>query len=301
MLYNLFIMKKLIGFISLVAVVLFGLTSCNPEEKPKFTTDLKTGHQYVGRLYGADGFVDDPNKAQGIVFAVSPDEKTAYLVAFTDLMEQKNLSYDIFDPNDSTKIIGVFRGYAFSANTVVWSNKLFEAGATDKDGEVNTERIIAADTANGGTAAKKCREYYKRAYSAEVPRDTYNNDTIWKFTQNKWYLPSMQELAALMKVRDRINQKYLQGTPASDAPNKIYFQAIGNKPNIDINGKDVSFAYWSSTECTSPVYDTAHNFSKKYAWYDLPASNNDNYAPKTWGDEGGEGRIYVRPIRKVAL
>lgn len=292
-------MKKLISFIGLAAVVLFGFTSCDKEPKPKFTTDLNTGHQLVGRLYGVNGVVDDdkPNDAQGIVFAVSPNGKTAYLVAFTDLMEQKSLDF-------SRPSGGVFRGYGFSANPVAWSQKLFEVGATNKDGEVNTDLIVkmAKDSAYGATAAQACREYFKRAYKDTVARDEYNNDTVWKeIHQGKWYLPSMEELAALMKVKDKINQKWLQGTPASDAANKIYFQAIGYKPNLDIDGKNVAFAYWSSTECTSPSYDTAHEFSKKYAWYDLPDSNDDHYAPKTWANEGGEGRIYVRPIRKVEL
>ncbi|MDE6631105.1 MAG: hypothetical protein K2K11_06800, partial [Bacteroidales bacterium] len=87
-------MKKLISFIGLAAVVLLGFTSCDKEPKPKFTTDLNTGHQYVGRLYGEEGLVDDPNDAQGIIFAVSPDGNTAYLVAFTDLMAQRNLVYE---------------------------------------------------------------------------------------------------------------------------------------------------------------------------------------------------------------
>ncbi|MDE5544436.1 MAG: hypothetical protein K2I83_03385, partial [Bacteroidales bacterium] len=255
-------MKKLISFISLAAVVLLGFTSCEKEPKPKFTTNLNTGHQYVGRLYGMDDFVDEPNDAQGIVFAVSPKGDTAYLVAFTDLMVQRNLVY--FDSFGGT---GLHREYTFYANPMAWSEKLFETGATNKDGEVNTDRIIkiATDSSYGATAAKACREYFKRSYSDTVKQTDYNRDTKWESTKGKWYLPSMQELAALMKVMDRINQKYLQGAPASDAANKIYFQAIGNKSNLDIEGKDAFFAYWSSTECTSPAKDTAHNFSKKYA------------------------------------
>lgn len=280
-------MKKLIGFIGLIVVVLLGFSSCDKEPKPKFTTDLNTGHQYVGRLYGENGLVDSANDAQGIIFAVSPDGKTAYLVAFTDLMEKKDLVY--FDSFGGT---GLHRDYTSYANPMAWSDKLFEVGATDKDGELNTDLIItvAKDSACENTAAKACREYFKRSYSDTVKQDTYNKDTKWESTKGKWYLPSMEELAALMKVKDRINQQWLQGTPASDAANKIYFQAIGNKPNLDIEGKDAFFAYWSSTEK-----------GQKYAWYDLPDSNDDNYVPKTWGDEGGEGRIYVRPIRKVAL
>ncbi|MDE7338710.1 MAG: hypothetical protein K2M92_05410, partial [Bacteroidales bacterium] len=127
----------MIGFIGLAAQFLLGFTSCEKEPKPKFTTDLKTGHQYVGRLYGEDGFVEDPNDAQGIVFAVSPDEKTAYLVAFTDLMVQKNLVY--FDSFGGT---GLHREYTFYANPMAWSEELFETGATNKDGEVNTDLII---------------------------------------------------------------------------------------------------------------------------------------------------------------
>ncbi len=289
-------MKKLISFIGLAAVVLLGFSSCDKEQKPKFTTDLNTGHQYVGRLYGLNDFVDDPNEAQGIVFAVSPDGKTAYLVAFTDLMKQEDLVYEDASGN-------LHRDYTFYANPMAWSEKLFETGAIDKDGEKNTDLIvkIASDSAYGKTAAKECREYFKRSYSSAVSQEDYDNDIKWRETQGAWYLPPMQELAALMKVRDRINQKYLEGAPASDAANKIYFQAIGDKPNLDIDGKNVAFAYWSSTECISPAYDTAHEFAKKYAWYDLPASNNDNYVPKTWADEGGEGFIYVRPIRKIAL
>lgn len=278
-------MKKLISFIGLAAVVLFGFTSCEKEQKPKFTTDLNTGHQYVGRLYGADGLVDDPNDAQGIVFAVSPDGNTAYLVAFTDLMQMFTVVYDDYG----------HVGYSSFAQEKAWSEKLFETGATDKDGEVNTDRIIkmATDSAYGATAAQECREYFKRNYQDTLrDQSIYDNDHKWESTQGKWYLPSMQELAALMKVRDKINQKYLQGAPASDGANSIYFQAIGGELN---------FAYWSSTECTSPAYDTAHNFSKKYAWYDLPASNDDNYAPKTWADEHGSGKLFVRPIRKVEL
>ncbi len=277
-------MKKLISFISLAAVVLLGFTSCDKEPKPKFSTNLNTGHNLVGRLYGENGVVEEPNQAQGIIFAVSPKGDSAYLVSFTDLMEQKDLVYE----NAS----GLHRDYTFYARTVAWSEKLFEAGATDKDGAVNTDRIIkmANDSSYGATAAQECRDYFKRSYSDTVTQNAYNRDTIWKSTKGQWYLPSMQELAALMKVKDKINQKYLQGVPASDAANKIYFQAIGNKPNLDLEGKDAFFAYWSSTEK-----------GKEYAWYDLPASNNDNAVPKTWGDEGGEGRIYVRPIRKVAL
>ncbi|MDE7102133.1 MAG: hypothetical protein K2O37_04995 [Bacteroidales bacterium] len=270
-------MKKLIGFIGLAAVVLLGFTSCDKEPKPKFTTDLNTGHQYVGRLYGKDRLVDDPNEAQGIIFAVSPDGNTAYLVAFTDLMEQNTVDLGI--PSRP-----IWWGYAFSAITKQWSERLFEVGAKDKDGEVNTDRIIkmAKDSAYGATAAQDCREYFKRNYQDTLTdQSIYDNDTLWAPTKGKWYLPSMEELAALMKVRDKINQKYLQGAPASDGANSIYFQAIGGKSN---------YAYWSSTE-----------ENQKYAWYDLPASNNDNAVPKTWSFEGGEGKIYVRPIRKVAL
>ena len=231
----------------------------------------------------------NPNDAQGIIFAVSPNEDTAYLVAFTDLMKRTNLVYFILNANGDT--VGVFRGYRFNATTNVWSKSLFEVGATDKDGEVNTEKIIKAakEVNDTSTAAQACREYYKKAYGDTVSRTDYDRDTKWETTKGFWYLPSMQELAALMKVRDRINQKYLQGTPASDAPNKIYFQAIGDKSNLDSEGKNTP-AYWSSTE-----------YDKEKAWYDLPASNNDNYVPKTWGNEGGLGCIYVRPIRKVAL
>ncbi len=294
-------MKKLISFVGLTAVVLLGFSSCEKEQKPKFSTDLNTGHQSVGRLYGANDFVDAPNDAQGIVFAVSPSGDSAYLVAFTDLMAQRDLVY--FDTFGVTGEPGLHREYTFYAEPMAWSEKLFETGATYKDGRVNTDLIvkIASDSAYGKTAAKECREYFKRSYSSAVSQEDYDNDIKWRETQGAWYLPSMQELAALMKVRDRINQKYLEGAPASDAANKIYFQAIGDKPNLDIDGKNVAFAYWSSTECISPAYDTAHEFAKKYAWYDLPASNNDNYVPKTWADEGGEGFIYVRPIRKIAL
>ncbi|MDE6695209.1 MAG: hypothetical protein K2J57_05200, partial [Bacteroidales bacterium] len=251
-------------------------------------TNLNTGHNLVGRLYGANDVVDEPEDAQGIVFAVSPDGNTAYLVAFTDLMEQHSVPTDFG------------WGYDFFATPTAWSNNLFETNANDEDGAVNTDRIIAADIAadsvdhkGGGTAAKECREYFKRNYQATVEKqETFDNYLKWEDTKGEWYLPSMQELAALMKVRDKINQKYLQGAPASDVANSIYFQAIGGEMN---------FAYWSSTECTSPANDTAHNFSKKYAWYDLPNSTNDNYVPKTWANEKGNGKIYVRPIRKVAL
>ncbi|MDE5762815.1 MAG: DUF1566 domain-containing protein [Bacteroidales bacterium] len=264
-------MKKLISFIGLAAVVLLGFTSCDKEPKPKFTTNLNTGHQYVGSLYGRKGIVEDPEDAQGIVFAVSPDEKTAYLVAFTDLMEV-----------NTVPTTGFNWGYDCFATPTAWSNNIFETGAKDKDGEKNTERIIAADTMKGGTAAQNCREYFKRNYQATVEnQETFDEYLKWEDTKGDWYLPSMEELAALMKVRDKINQKYLQGAPASDVANKIYFQAIGGEMN---------FAYWSSTE---------HN--RQLAWYDLPASNNDNAVPKTWANEKGNGKIYVRPIRKVAL
>ncbi|MDE7337710.1 MAG: hypothetical protein K2M92_00295, partial [Bacteroidales bacterium] len=236
--------------------------------------------------------VDDPSDAQGIIFAVAPSGDSAYLVAFTDLMAQRDLLYEDTIINGEDTIYNLHINYTFYANPIAWSEKLFECGATDKDGRVNTDRIIkmATDSAYGATAAQECRNYFKRSYRDTVEQSTYNRDTKWASTKGQWYLPSMEELAALMKVRDRINQRYLLGTPASDAANRIYFQAIGDKPNLDIQGKDAVFAYWSSTE-----------HGKQYAWYDLPASNDDNYVPKTWSDEGGEGRIYVRPIRKVAL
>lgn len=273
-------MKKLISFIGLAAVVLFGFTSCD-KEKPKFNTDLNTGHQYVGRLYGANGLVDSANDAQGIIFAVSPDGGTAYLVAFTDLMEVAPLDY--LDKDNKR-----FIGYSFFASPKEWSKSLFYANAKHKDGKENTNRIIQADIdadsvnhKGSGTAAQECREYFKRAYKDTVEQSVYDNDTNWITTKGQWYLPSMEELAALMKVKDKINQMYLQGEPASDGANKIYFQAIGGELN---------FAYWSSTE-----------YDERYAWYDLPASNNDSYIPKTWSDEHGNGRIYVRPIRTVEL
>lgn len=266
-------MKKLLGILSLAVAVSTVFVACNKEEESQFKSDLNTGHELVGQLYGKDAVVTDPDEAQGIIFAVSPDGKTAYLCAFTDLMQTKDTMYR--DDN------GLHREYKIYTKPTAWSTVLFESGAVDPDGEKNTDLIVAADTADKGTAAKECREYFKKSYLARMTQEDYNNDTAWKFTQGKWYLPSMYELNALMQVKDRINEIYLGGKPATDQANDKFFTAIGG---------DLGFAYWSSTEENS-----------KYAWYDLPNSNQDTYAPKTWSNEGGNGRIYVRPVRKVTL
>lgn len=273
-------MKKLLGFLVLAAAVSTVFSACNKEEERKFVSDLNTGHELVGQLYGENSVVSDPKEAQGIVFAVSPTGDSAYLCSFTDLMQLKDTMY-----LDGNRLV---RAYKIYTAPTAFSTKLFLTNANDKDGAVNTSRIIAADTnkydgKNKPSAAQLCREYFKKDLLPFMEQGDYNGDIRWESTKGAWYLPSMYELDALMQVKDRINERY-------SVPGSTIMVDQANENGFTPIGGDLGFAYWSSTEQTEAL-----------AWYDLPNSNLDTYAPKTWANEGGNGRIYVRPIRKVAL
>lgn len=291
-------MKKLLGSLLAVAAVALMFTACKNNEEPKFPTHLNTSDSRIGDLYGESGFVTDPADAQGILFAVSQDGATGYLVAFNDI-----LSYDEVSPAET----GMFGYIEVYSGPTAWSKLLYSTNANSSDGEENTNTIIsvmedsmyrvvwkdstgvehdsmAKRNTDLTTAARLCRDYYKRNITSKYVKKTdWDNEDNWPWAakhKGKWYLPSMEELNALMKVRDKINARWCPGEK-TDVMNEYGFIAIGG---------DMDYALWSSTE-----------YSAKCAWYDLPASNNDNYLQKTFGNEGGLGKLFVRPIRKINL
>ena len=303
-------MKKLLNFVVCALAVSFGLTACDKGEeshhpydsgyKPK-GSQLNTSHKLVGQMYGVDDVVTDPAEAQGIVFAVSKDGSTAYLVAFTDAM--------VIGAGDALQNPFNFleeKGY-FSLQSV-WGPTLPTGGDNNVDGEINTNRIMDffAEAARKDStftmpevyAAKLCRDYYRRQWNTNKWDDGKNNpryeegdgdaDPIaqkWASTKGEWYLPSIEELGDLMKNRDKINKKYYGKNEGLFVDGTYYFMPIGGE-----NGH----AYWSSSE-----------FNQQTAWYCLSrvGDGTDYSGNKRYGyfQKNDTKNMYVRPIRKAPI
>ena len=297
-------MKRLIKFVACALALSAGLTSCDNSTEPSRPYDaghkpknsqLNTSHAWVGKLFGTTGVVEEISEAQGIVFAMSKDNKTVYLCSFTDIME--------YDPLAGWYAVETAWGAAtpFDYDTT-YSPVYDDAGIEivsydtvlkgipvvfDVDGSVNTDKIIAAKGTS--TAAGACREYYRAAFPgpASEGRIDLDNDPVakkWASTKGQWYLPSAEELDALMKNRSKINKTYAKGVEA-DTVNANQFMAIGG---------EIGHAYWSSTE-----------FDGQDAWYVLSrvGDGTDFSGNKRYGYlwKNVAKNIFVRPIRKVAL
>ncbi len=290
-------MKRLIKFMACALALSLGLTSCDQRSqsphhpydsghKPK-NSQLNTSHAWVGKFYGQSGLVDNMEDAQGIVFGVSKDGRTAYLCSFTDILTYGKISGWYAEPQtwssgkplayDTTYTENVDEeGNVLSIDTVTKGKPI----VFDVDGEINTTRII--ELAGKSTAAGMCRDYYR----AEYKKDALNRDPVaqkWESTKGQWYLPSAEELDALMKSRDKINR--ICGGENQDTVNVRSFMSIG--------GED-GHAYWSSTE-----------FNGTSAWYvlsrvgdgtDFPSNKRYGYNAKSTNKY-----IFIRPIRKVPV
>ncbi|MDE5574484.1 MAG: DUF1566 domain-containing protein [Bacteroidales bacterium] len=317
-------MKKLLKFMACALAVSFGLTACDNGQDPIHPYDsgynpkgsqLNTSHKLVGQMYGEDGVVEKPEDAQGIVFAVSKDGQTAYLVAFTDAMvvggdspnDLESYSYtnregyfspaQVWGPTLPSKRDTVYEEKTENGKTIIDTIEKRSAIIHNVDGEINTAQILALfaaavekDTSYklpSSYAAKICHDYYRREWSKKK-LDSANNDQLalkWKHTQGQWYLPSIEELGDLMKNRDKINKKY--GNKASDLvlDNEYFYMPIGGEQG---------HAYWSSSE-----------FNVQAAWYCLSRvgdgtdySGNKRYTYYQKNDRSG---IHVRPIRKAPI
>lgn len=314
-------MKKLLKFMACALAVSFGLTACDDGQDPHHPYDsgykpkgsqLNTSHKLVGEMYGVDGVVTNNADAQGIVFAVSKDGKTAYLVAFTDAMtlgadnplRDETYNYDEelgyfaperqWGPTVASQYDTTYEEVEENGKMIIDTVVTRKAVIHDVDGEINTDRILknfVLATQRDTTlklptvyAAQTCRAYYRREWSKKLSDD--NGDEIgarWASTQGEWYLPSIEELGDLMKNRDKINKRY--SNSASDFVNERFFMPIGGE-----NGH----AYWSSSE-----------FNVQSAWYCLSrVGDGTDYKPnKRYGyfQKNDKHMMYVRPIRKAPI
>lgn len=320
-------MKKLLKFMACALAVSFGLTACDDGQDPHHPYDsgykpkgsqLNTSHRLVGEMYGVDGVVTNNEDAQGIVFAVSKDGRTAYLVSFTDAM-----TVGARDPKDANtycygdcyfapeRLWGPTWASAYDTtyeeveeNGVVTIDTVIKKLAVihDVDGEVNTEAIMeniefnlrrdTTLTRPAMYAAKACRDYYRREWGTNLNDGQGNNqDKIgdkWKGTQGEWYLPSIEELGDLMKNRDKINKRYGNGSgneTNKPSENANFFMEIGGAEG---------HAYWSSSE-----------FNVQSAWYCLSrvGKGTDYSGDKRYGyfQKSDKTNMYVRPIRKAPI
>lgn len=313
-------MKKLLKFMACALAVSFGLTACdngeqahNPYDsgyKPK-GSQLNTSHSLVGKMYGVDGVVEKNEDAQGIVFAVSKDGTTAYLVSFTDAMivgADKPLEQETYS---------FYAGKGYFSLQMVWGltvpskrdtivRERTENGVkvldtviktrgiiNNVDGEINTTDIIDlfAKAAQEDTtisipkvyAAKLCRDYYRRQWGTNKLDADDPIAQKWAETKGEWYLPSIEELGDLMKNRDKINKIY--GKTPSNFVNENFYTPIGGE-----NGH----AYWSSSE-----------FNAQASWYCLSnvGDGTDYPGNKRYGyfQKNDKRNMYVRPIRKAPI
>ncbi len=276
-------MKKLFYLLALVAGSL-AFTSCDDfqDEHNEFpwkpsATKLNTSDSRVGRMCTANGVITDNNaEAEGIIFAV--DGNTAYLCAFTDLL--------VADEPIGREYYWILKATAWSStyDTLPIGTGKYDANGNEQteitDGEILTDMIVA-DTTLKSSAAKDCRAYFRQHYYTD--QNAHAADTAFKASQGEWYLPSAQELEALVKSKNKINDIYLDGHVLSDSiiPT-THFTAIGG-------GR--GYAYWSSTE-----------FNASTAWYRIVNDNSISYLLKTIADGGTfVSKMCVRPIRKVTL
>lgn len=285
-------MKKLLNSFVLALAAMMVLVSCKEKTDPFASgynpgaTTLNTSHDLVGKMYGPNGQTDNFADAYGIVFAVSPEGDTAYLCAFTDVMYVGSATMG---------------GSSWYSYEFVWGSTLTDTmpflGCTSSDGRVNSEIFMNSSDMKkinppylfGNylseiSAIEICKEYFKRPFDANdrggLPDETYMNET-----KGLYYLPSAEELEALVNVADKINELYLNGTNPADTvvnnPNGIRYQGLGG---------DNGYAYWSSTE-----------FNAKCAWYRIVSTKTASYLDKKVKSGGGLGNMRVRPICKVAI
>lgn len=325
-------MKNLLKFMACALAMSFGLTACNSQSEDPHNpyaagynpkgSQLNTNHALVGKMYGVDGVVENNADAQGIVFAVSQDGKTAYLVAFTDAICMGK-DAEVFDKDEYSyrTASGYFTSEKRWGNAIAFAydttyKTTTENGVTktdtivkskgiihDVDGQKNTDQIIACYTAEATKdtnfkkamysiyAAKACREYYRRQWGKnKEDGNGAGQDPIgakWASTKGEWYLPSIEELGDLMKNKDKINNIY--GNTPSDFVNEKFYMPIGGEEN---------HAYWSSSE-----------FNAQSAWYCLTRVDENakkgEYYPgnKLYGyfQKSDKIHMFVRPIRKAPI
>lgn len=155
--------------------------------------------------------------------------------------------------------------YALDTN---WSFSYIGIKKEDKDGKVNTQKIVNADvpcrqkvTPDSSSAARTCYTYYTNHYYEK--RDLYDRDTVYKDGQGEWYLPSLVELRHLFDAKNKINEMHTTTNG---------FEALQE-------------CYWSSNE------ENARN-----AWYKCFSDNGvESYIPKA----NNNYRVNVRAVRKV--
>lgn len=318
-------MKKLLKFMACALAVSFGLTACDNGEDPHNPYDsgynpqgsqLNTSHALVGEMYGVDGVVYDPMDAQGIVFAVSKDGQTAYLVSFTDAMvvggnkptEAEKYCFNasvgycalqsmwgLVVPTEVDSIREQVEVNGQMVDTIIVKNL---AAIHNVDGEINTNLIIKAfqDAVKQDTnksmpkvyAAQLCRDYYRREWSKKLNDNGDQLASKWIDTKGQWYLPSIEELGDLMKNKDKINKKYGNAAYEYIQDNGYFFMRIGGAED---------HAYWSSSE-----------FNIQAAWYCLPneitGKKKDGYpGNRRYGyfQKNDRMNMYVRPIRKAPI
>lgn len=287
-------MKKLLYLLALVAGgVIF--TSCNNNSqdehnpfpwKPVSTT-LNTNHEDVGKMCTADGTItEDNNEAEGIIFAV--DGNTAYLCAFTDLMTpsrqgRTGLLWELAASSWSSSYdtIPIGTGLYYPVYDSEKGGYYLEKRSEQiTDGEVLTSMIVA-DTTLASSAAMSCYRYFRNRCFTESS-DTAQDRIDFGASQGQWYLPSAQELEALLRVKDKINNLYLDGSAATDT-------VVASTRFVAIGGS-MGYAYWSSTE-----------FNNNSAWYRISGTGEQSYFDKTSNGGSVVSKMLVRPIRKVTL
>lgn len=283
-------MKKLFYLLALLAGSM-AFTSCDTHQDPHnpypwkpTETKLNTSDSRVGSMCTADGRITTNNdEAEGILFAV--DGNTGYLCSFTNIMKStvrgRNVVWDLEGISWSSSYDTVPIGTGLYTSVYDSAAGEFEKRTEQiTDGEILTDMIVA-DTTIESSAAARCRNYYRiHCYTNATE---HNADNQFIDGRGEWYLPSAQELQALLKVKNKINNLYLDGSqPADTVVTTTYFQAIGGSRG---------YAYWSATE-----------FNASCAWYRITADNDQSYLQKNFNGGGSTvSKMLVRPIRKVTL
>ena len=284
-------MKKLLSLLACLTAGAMVFTSCDSRDQDSHNpwdagyepeaTNLVTSGDRIGRMCTMDGRITDNNdEADGIIFALNRSGDTAYLCAFTDIMLGES---------------GRF-GWTWTPNvSIAWASRVGSAKGdsvaigTDRlmGGDMATNLILADDSVGNGraSAAQQCHEYYRiHCYTS---RTDHSNDTYFQPSQGSWFLPTSQELEALIRNADLINERYLGGTTAADTVvttvggEDYYFLPIGGS-----NG----YTYWTSNE-----------FNANNAIYRVVNTNEASYYTKTLTGSTTIGKIMVRPVRKVRL
>lgn len=279
---------------------------------------MNTSHRLVGEMYGRNGVATNNEDAQGIVFGVDESKGIVYLVSFTDAMlvgatNALDETYNYYNnpEGEGSTPYGYFapeRRWGLvipSQYDTIYETKEENGVMVDDtviknlavihntNGEINTAQILetfklaierdTTITLPKVYAAQACREYYRRQWGRNLRDDADPIGAKWADTKGEWYLPSIEELGALMKNRDKINNKY--GSTPSNFVNENFFMPIGGE-----NGH----AYWSSSE-----------FNVQSAWYCLSRKGdgtgnpvNDRYG---YFQKNDRQNMYVRPVRTAPL